>query len=285
MISKFTNLFKKENLEEQKAFQSQVLRYLKERHPNQRFLETDDPLVILCGENKLGLSNLYAQFLLTSKTGYELKELIDEHFDKFLSSRNLMDEGVPVWSKIEPSIMPQLMPAEFVDQFPVVSFPFSSDVFLGFVIDSEKAYRYVSRDELVEWNIKEAKLYETAIENLKRKSRDLEITVFPPPNKIAVINTMDSFDAVRIILPGLRKFFAEDFGSPFCFGIPNRDFLVCWSKGNSPEFLHHMQKRVEDDFNERPYPLSRFSFEIDETGNILQLESTAPRNQEFIVNN
>ncbi len=85
MISKFKNKFKKSDLDEKNAFCLRVTGILKEIFPNYDFVCDEDAEVIKVNELKLGLTNLYSKFLLTSQTNFELKELIQEHFVSLLN--------------------------------------------------------------------------------------------------------------------------------------------------------------------------------------------------------
>lgn len=272
MISKFTNLFKKNDFEEQKSFQKRVLNLLEKNYPDIKFNKSDDPLVIYCNENKLGLSNLYAQFLLTAQTNYELMELASDHFEKVFASKNLIEIEEKSWEETKSLVLPQLMPVEYSAKFRAAGFPFDDEVNVGFVVDDEKAYRYIIEEDLKNWAVSDLELRQTAIENLSEKSYDLEMTFVPPPNGLVVINTMDSFDAVRILVPHLQEFIAEKLGNPFYFGVPNRDFLICWSKQNDEDFKASIKRQIATDFEERPYPLSKYAFEFAENGSIGRVE-------------
>jgi uncharacterized protein YtpQ (UPF0354 family) len=138
------------------------------------------------------------------------------------------------------------------------------------VVDDEKSYSYATQNDLEKWEIGEEELYQTAINNLTEKSTALEMAIVPGPNGIVVVNTMDGFDAVRILLPHLQEFFAENLGDSFYFGVPNRDFLICWSKQSDEDFQDDIRQQIAADFEERPYPLSRFAFEMDEFRQIKQ---------------
>ncbi len=135
MISKFKILHKKNDLDEKKNFQNQIFDFLTENYPNYNFKKSDNPLLILCDENELGLSNLYNNFLLSSQTNYELKQLAEEHFEKVLSFKELFSEEMETWDETKSQIFPQLMPIEFKNEFSVLSLPFADEVAVGFVVE------------------------------------------------------------------------------------------------------------------------------------------------------
>lgn len=272
MISKFKNQFKKSDLDEKNAFCLQVISTLKEIFPNHAFVCDENGEVIKVDELTFGLTNLRSKFLLTSQTGFELKELVGEHFNSlfaFLESE--VDENAS-WNSAKTIIMPQLMPVEFISRMPIVSFPFGDEVAIGIVVDSEKSYQYVTQEDLQTWGASEDEIYQLAVKNLMEKSFNLEMTFVPPPNGIVVVDTMDGFDAARVIVPEMQDFFAEKLGSVFYFAVPNRDFLICWSKQGDEEFQTSMKRQITNDFDKRPYPLSKSVFEFDKNEGIGQLK-------------
>lgn len=273
MISKFKNQFKKSDLDEKNAFCIQVVGVLQNIFPNHDFVCDENGEVIKVDELKLGLTNLRSKFLLTSQTSFELKELVKEHFSSLFNvlELNETDENLS-WDSAKSLVTLQLMPIEFVSQMPVINFPFGDEVAVGIVIDGEKSYQYVTSDDLQSWGVSKEEIYQSAIENLMEKSFDLEMTFVPPPNGIVVVDTMDGFDAVRILAPQMQDFFAEKLGDTFHFGIPNRDFLICWSKRGDDEFQKAMKRQIAEDVEEQPYPLSRSIFEFDKNNGISQLK-------------
>lgn len=286
MISKFKNQFRKSDLDEKNAFCVRVINVLKEIFPSYGFVCDEDAEVIKVNELKLGLTNLRSKFLLTSQTNFELKELIKEHFVALFTILDSDEYGENLsWDFVKTLLMPQLMPSEFITQMPVINFPFGNDVVIGVVVDSEKSYQYVTQENLQSWSISEKEVYQTAIQNLIEKSFDIEMTFVPPPNGIIVVDTLDSFDAVRILAPQMQEYFAEKLGDTFYFGIPNRDFLICWSKQGDEEFQDTMKRQIANDFEERPYPLSKFVFEFDENDGIRQLKDFESNMENWIANN
>jgi len=77
----------------------------------------------------------------------------------------------------------------------------------------------------------------------------------------------------------------EFLRGPFLFGVPNRDFLICWSKNNDTAFQDRMGDQIAQDYDERSYPLSRFVFEVSGSGEILQLKTGTPDERPALARN
>ncbi len=272
MTSRFTRLFKKSDGDEQRAFQTKVLTLLGELHPDKSFEGSDDPQTILFDKQTLGLTNIRSNFLLGSQTEGDLRDIVSEHFQNVLAGLILTERDELNWERSKGLLKPQMMPKDFLEKIPLISRPFGLEIVIGFVIDSEKAYSYVSRADVDRWGVDEQEIQDAALDNLNAASKGMELQVFPGTNSFAVVNSMDGFDAARITLPEFREVFGENIGSPFYFGVPNRDFLICWSKGGDAAFQRQMQSQISQDFDERPYPLSRSVFEALESGEIRQVE-------------
>lgn len=272
MISRFNNLFKKNDLDEQRAFQSRVYEFLEKNYPHRKFEKSSDVMVIVCGENQLGLTNLYSKFLLTSQSNYEFNELAKEHFKNVFANQILVVES-ETFEEIKSRILPQIMPAEYRDQMSLLSDDLGDQAVVGFVIDGETTYQYVNRQTFENWQIEFSEFKKIAVANLAEISNDLQMTFVPMPTAMIVINTQDGFDSARILVPHIREFLAEKLGKSFYFGIPNRDFLICWSKDAEKNFQQTLRNQIALDFKERPYPLSKYTFEFCEDGQIKQIEN------------
>ena len=273
MIDRLINSFKRTDGDEQRAFQAKVVAILRDLHPESAFTSNEDALMIDCDESQLGLTNLKANFLQTTQTDQDLRELIADTLSVAIIAVKDVDKSHD-WNAAKGRLMPQLMPAAYLERMPLVSRPFGDIVVVGYVLDSEKAYSYVGSNELAEWNVEADEVHEIAIENLDQRSKGLEATFTPGDNGLIAVAGMDGFDATRILLTGLREKFAESLSvEEFFFGIPNRDFLICWSPKGDAEFQSQMRGQIESDSESQPYPLSSKTFIARSNGEIEVEES------------
>lgn len=269
MSSHFVNLFKKSDPDEQRAFQRRVHSVLSKIYPENIFSLTEDPLTLENDGKVIGLTNLHANFLLSSQTEGELEELAKTHLDAIINGVELAARELP-WEEARNYLMPQLMPVEVLEVSPIelINEPVAGGVYLGFVIDTVNSYSYVNREDIARWGVEAALVLEAAFSNLHERSQGIEMMAFPGENAFFIINTMDGFDAVRLLSREMREVIAEQIGDPFYAGIPNRDFLICWAKNSDAEFQSNMSLQVATDSDQRPYPLSRRVFEVESNGSI-----------------
>lgn len=269
MSSRFVNLFKKDDLDEQRAFQRKVHGIVSQLYPDRIFSLSDDPLKIESDEVVYGLSNLNSKYLLSDQTSTTLEMLVREQFDSSFRSMAPAAKDLP-WEEAKNYLMPQLMPVEFLKMAPVelVHRSFVDGVVLGAVIDSESNYQYVNIEGRDEWGIEADEIFEAAFENLNQRSQGIEMMAFPGENGFFIVSTRDGFDAVRVLSREMSAVVAEHIGYPFFAGIPNRDFLICWSATGDPDFQFKMRQQISSDFDEQPYPLCRLALNVREDGEI-----------------
>jgi hypothetical protein len=231
--------------------------------------------VIVAGQIEIGLQNLKRKFEQSDRKESSLRALVEEHFAFALGDNK---SPLPTLVDALPQLRPQIMPTDYADRLPIITFPVGKSLVAGPVLDDERQYTSLKREDADRWQETPGSLFERAINNLDRASSDLELQVHGSKEvRLIGIEKNDGYDAARILIPRLRSFIAERIGSPFYFGIPNRDFLVCWNTCAPEQFGEIMKKKLKEDFEARPYPLSPNIFEVDAGSNII--EHTTGRNR------
>ncbi len=243
-------------------FQALVLEVLQESFPDRGYEAGDGDDVIVCGGEQFGLHNLQTHCGDARADDPELRLFIREHFARMakLVEQHTGNDS-PAWATIQSRLRPQIMPAEYAAQAPIVHLPLGpatedADVLIGIVLDSDAGYSYVRQEDAALWGRTAAELLETAVENLAEASRKLPMAIFEPPDLAIVIETKDGYDAARLLVPKIRQFAAGKLGEPFFAGIPNRDFLILWSRQASEGFQAFCRQRIAADAAEQDHPLS-----------------------------
>jgi hypothetical protein len=125
-------------------------------------------------------------------------------------------------------VLPRLVTRAFIDRIPEdTPFPHrplgDTGLFVAYVEDGEHTVRYVMSEMVDELGLSEYELYELALENLAQ-SCDMEAVVrraLAEP-AITAVKTMDSFDAVRLLLIPT----ALQPGEALVALVPDRDTLT-----------------------------------------------------------
>lgn len=259
-------------------FRDRVIVIATELFPDSKFQPAPDELeVLLVGEIRLGLHNIRAKFELANQSEDELRILVDEHFRPMLHKETPSLDDFSL-DDLREQIFPQIMPAEYagVTPIPMVSFPLATGIRIGIVADFPESYLYLRQKDLTRWGISQNEMYRIAIQNLDKSSRGIDIHLNgTDSNTFLAIQGGDGYDAARIMLPELQKFIASRLGETFRFGVPNRDFLICWRIDCAEDFHTKMSDNIVRDNSEQPYPLSSSVFVRNSEGNIH--EQTNPK--------
>lgn len=261
MIRSFFNHHSPAKTEE---FRARVLKLVRAMYPDVTVESPEEEGDVLrVGDLKIGIQNLKARFEQTDRSEQVLEKLVAEHFAFLLNVPEVEQDFATAKARLRP----QIMPPEYAEQAPILSFPFGQTLAIGIVLDREEGYVYVRHEDAVRWKKSERELLDLAIENLDAASREMQMHASEGEDvKFVAIETKDGFDAARILIPGLRDFLAARLGIPFCFGIPNRDFIICWNSDASAGFSDFVADKLQNDFDTQPYPLSPQVFEVDSVG-------------------
>jgi uncharacterized protein YtpQ (UPF0354 family) len=265
----FRLFFKNRTTPNAADFRDRVLKRVRLSYPSVRFeapAQSGD--VVIAKGIQIGLQNLKAKFDLSDRSQQAFEQLVAEHFQVVLEE----EPSVPGFGTAREKIRPQIMPPDYAQQAPIISLPFGQTLAVGIVVDSDKGYSYVKREDAVRWNKSETELRDIAIANLDGASRKMQMQSSENEEaKWIAIETKDGFDAARILIPKLREVLASRLGNPFRFAVPNRDFLICWSIGSSTRFADFTRSKIRKDFDTQPYPLSPHVFEVTADGTITEL--------------
>ncbi|MEK6287458.1 MAG: DUF1444 family protein [Acidobacteriota bacterium] len=246
-------------------YQQHVLGLLATTFPDEEFEGSPDPFLIKHGAAELGLRNLYA---LHTEKQFEPEERdahIREHVWRILEALHLtQDSSPPDWIDARDKLRLQLMRTEHTLRAPVITFPFTREVVVAIAIDLTHAYSYVSPANLERWKVTEELAYEQALSNLEQASAGIQIHATEAPQRLLAIQTGDGYDAARLLLPAMRKLAVEHLGEPCYAAVPNRDFLIMWSRSNPEEFQTLVRAQVRHDCESQPYPLTSTVFVVTE---------------------
>lgn len=239
------------------SFRDFVLSVLSDAFPDEPFEAGQRSDAIRWKDSEIGLHNLHADAALLRTEPEKVRQAIVEHFARIVQLTDVELAMLPqTWEEARTRVRLQLMPAAFARSGVSVTYPFLDEVLISVVVDAEHGYAYVRTEDVERWAVSLIDLYESACENLTEASQNLGVSYYQGPPAIIALDTNDGYAAARILLPSLRQFVTERLGSPFCAGIPNRDFLIMWSAESDNEFQSRMKSQLVEDTLSRSHPLS-----------------------------
>jgi hypothetical protein len=170
-------------------------------------------------------------------------------------------EGTPDVHEPFGAVKGRLMPMMAADPGEIVTHavtqPLVNGLAVAYVVDQDRSVSYVTQERLAKWGISADDLHAAAIENLSAKSQELEAHAAQDESGgiyLILFQTMDGFDASRVLLPNLHEKLRGHLGSPFAAAIPNRDILLCFR--NDEETVAKLRPQIESDFRRMPHELT-----------------------------
>src|SRR5262249_13246910 len=124
-------------------------------------------------------------------------------------------------------------------------------------VDNDRTINYVLKSTFTRWNVTQEDLHNTAIENLISRSEAISAHAAQDEDgkiNLILFQTMDGFDASRILLPTLHARLREHLGSPLAAGIPNRDILLCFR--NDDETIGRLREQIRRDYESMPHQVT-----------------------------
>ena len=139
----------------------------------------------------------------------------------------------------------------------IVSQPLVEGLQIAYAIDQDRTIAYISRSRFEKWGVTLEQLHQTAIDNLSARSEQIAAHAAQDENgrvNLILFQTMDGYDASRILLPTLHDRLREHLGSPFAAGIPNRDILLCFR--DEPETVSRLKQQIAEDYQRMPHQVT-----------------------------
>lgn len=259
-------------------FRDLVLNELRVEFPSRDFRANPaDSASILVGDFQLGLDNLRREYEQSDRSGRTLKGLVRHHMALFaLEPRDSLRFPRSL-KQARDRLLPQIMPSAIADDTNQVRIAVGGGLFTGIVADEDRAYMYLRKEALEGWGVSKEDVYKIALENLDSRSKGLKLQQFKRGDtSFVAVGAGDGYDAARIMLPGLKKLLGEKLGFPFNFGVPNRDFLICWSGADDEASRQYVNGRLKEDFQQQPHPISPSVFQVAADGTITELVTAQP---------
>ena len=249
-----------------RAFRDQVLEIMRRKFPDARARPGPDDGSISVESAIFNLDNIYATAHLLPVADREaaVVDFVARLLESRDRSRTAKDIG---WVEAKGVLRARLVPVHhFPPDAEILRRPFSPGVVVGYAIDHGRQVRFASRSDRAQWKVKLDQIHEAAVANLESLSEavPLEISEARGGGRFLVVDTNDSYDAARLVLPRFRGRLLAALGEPIFVGIPNRDFLVAWSANNA-QFVQ-LVARVVEDFGQQPYPITDRIFHVDRQG-------------------
>ncbi len=232
-------------------FVEQLVGHVKVKFPLVKIAPGEQPFSVRINGALASLENVY-----------RLAELRPDerlhHIDRWMVELLRAAEGTPdrfgTFEELKDRILPVVLPSNAAPQYKgTVNSALVEGLMVAYAIDQDRTISYIPLERFNDWKIPVEQLHELAIENLVIRSESLAAHAAEDDNgevNLILFQTMDGYDASRILLPTLHERLRSYLGSPFGAAIPNRDILLCFR--NDEETVERLEKQVAEDYRQMP---------------------------------
>jgi uncharacterized protein YtpQ (UPF0354 family) len=247
-------------------FADEVVRVIKAKFPLVSIRRAGDAMSLRLNGHTISLENLYRA---VSYDARDPERQITRWVVELLRATEGRPDDEAGFEQVRDRIYPMLLPAHGRDSAyeTAVHQPLIEGLQVAYAIDSDRTITYIPRRQFDKWGVSIDQLHEAAIANLVTRSSRLEVQAGQDAEGrvgILLIQTLDGYDASRLLLPTLHQQFREHLGSPFLAAIPNRDILVCCR--NDPAMLDRVRQQAAHDFQSMPHSLTERLFLVTADG-------------------
>ena len=237
------------------AFVGRLLEHVKVKFPLVKIALAEQPFTIKINGQAAGLENLYRTVQLKPEEDLH-------HIDRWIVELIRAGEGTPDRSgnfeDVKDRILPMILPASAAESYAgIVTSTLVEGLLLSYAIDQDRTISYLPMQRFAEWPITLDELHELAMKNLVARSEAMSAQAAEDDNgsiNLILFQTLDGYDASRVLLPTLHDRLRGYLGSPFGAAIPNRDILLCFR--NDTETVERLRKQVADDYQQMPHQVT-----------------------------
>jgi hypothetical protein len=217
------------------------------RHPEHTFSVT-------VNGNLVPLESLYRMASLRPE---ELEHQVDRWIVELLRASEGVPDDKASFEDVRDRVLPMVVPADTQHASPVVSQSLVAGLNVAYALDHDRTIAYIPPAVFSRWRISLDDLHEAALENLTRRSEAIQAHAAQDEEgrvNLVLFQTMDGYDASRILLPSLHARLREYLGSPFAAAIPNRDILLCFR--DEPDTVDRLKGQIEKDYRQMPHQIT-----------------------------
>jgi uncharacterized protein YtpQ (UPF0354 family) len=236
-------------------FIDQVLQHISEKFPLVKVSRGETHFALRIDGQVASLENIYRMTLLRP-------EQSRQHIERWIVELLRAAEGTPdrtgKLDDVKDRILPMVLPGSPSDK-PTegISQVLVDGLQVAYAIDGDRTISYITRQQFESWNITLDELHEIALANLVQRSEAIEAQAAHDGSgniNLILFQTLDGYDASRVLLPTLHQKLRQYLGSPFAAGIPNRDILLCFR--NDDETVQRLSAQIAEDYRQMPHQVT-----------------------------
>lgn len=232
-------------------FANQVLDLVAKRFPLVKIARGKEPFSMLVNGHVASLENVYRMTVLRPEDA-------KHHVERWVVELIRASEGSPDQSgsldELRSRIMPMITPDTGRWNREPIHQPLIDGLAVAYALDSDRTISYLTPERLDDWHITVDDLHEIALYNLSQRSQALAAQAAQDADErvyLILFQSMDGYDASRLLLPNLHEKICEHLGTPFAAAIPNRDILLCFR--NDADTVDKLLPQIQEDYERMPH--------------------------------
>ena len=236
-------------------FVQEVLRCVAERFPLVKISRGDQAFSMRVNGHVASLENLYRSVVLSPD---ESRHQIERWIVELLRAAEGNPDRTGSFEELKDRILPMILAEkDAAAHRSTVTQQLIEGLRVAYAIDSDRTIAYIPEAQFEQWGVSRDDLHDAAIANLVARSEAMNAHAAQDEDgrvNLILFQTMDGYDASRVLLPTLHEKLREYLGSPFGAGIPNRDILLCFR--TDEDTVDRIRGQIADDHKKLPHGVS-----------------------------
>ncbi|HYO07581.1 MAG TPA: DUF1444 family protein [Tepidisphaeraceae bacterium] len=233
-----------------------MIEIVRDRFPLVKIGPGDESFSLSVNGAMAPLENLYRASALHPE---DIKHHVERWVVELLRAAEGNPDQAAGFDEVKERILPMIVGGVVADESPegVVTQPLVEGLMVAYAIDNDRTIAYIPRQRFAAWGISLDQLHKTAIDNLVARSESISAHAAQDEQgrvNLILFQTMDGYDASRLLLPTLHDRLREHLGSPFAAGIPNRDILLCFR--DDEETVGRLASQIAEDYQRMPHQVT-----------------------------
>lgn len=207
-------------------FVAQLLEHVKVKFPLVKIAEGEQPFSLRVNGQLAGLENIYRTVILRPNEQMH-------HIDRWVVELLRAAEGTPdrtgSFEDVKERILPMVLAGSTAEAYKgTVTSTLVEGLIVAYAIDQDRTISYIPHERFDDWKIDLEQLHELAINNLIARSETLAAHAAEDENgevNLILFQTMDGYDASRILLPTLHDASALTSAAPLAPRSPTATFF------------------------------------------------------------
>jgi Protein of unknown function (DUF1444) len=234
-------------------FVQRVLEIVQAKFPLESIVATEQSFALSINGHVASLENLYRIAQLQPRG---LRRQAERWVVELLRAADAPD-AMADFAQIKDRLLPMILPEAGAASAAAFHRPLTPGLVIAYAVDYDRTIAYVPARRFMQWGVNAEQTHDLALSNLA--SRSAEISAHAAQDEQGQINlmlfqTMDGYDASRLLLPSLYQRLRPYLGGPFLAAIPNRDILLCFR--DDAETVEKLRPQVAADYRRMPHQIT-----------------------------